>query len=356
MKPIIPFALLGALLAVGAADAAATTPVGYTTNLIKAAFSPTSAKNNFISLPLVNSAAWTGTVTSVAGDVVTLSAGASPLVAGAYNNIDASFPGTDVYAYYLEAADGFWTHIDTNATGSVTVEVGSGASFTNGESVTIRRHRTISDIFGATNAAGLLGDAGGDSNNADNITIIDEVNGGTVGIIVAPGVVVGALYIDSSFQDADDYPVYPDQGLQVLRRGATDLTVTVTGEVHNRPTQIGINTGFQIRPVVLPVPVSLGELNLYTGNIATGLKGTALGDLNDADGLSVVVDGVPTVYFYSTVDFDAAPGDQIGWYDDSFNYVNDVDLPAGAALNISRNNAVNSAPFTWVNPAPTIAP
>jgi len=357
MKPIIPFALLGALLAVGAADAAATTPVGYTTNLVKAAFSPTSAKVNFISLPLVNSASWAGSVTSVLGDVVTLNVGTSPLTAGAYDKFGPlAFSGTTVYRYYIETADGYYAQIESNATGTVTVETGAGSNFSPAELVTIRRHRTMSDLFGPANEAGLQGTGTGDPNEADNINIIDETNGGNVGIFPAPGVIVGATFVDASFNDADDYPVYPDQGLQIVRRGATDLPITVTGEVHAIPTQIQIGTGFQIRPVVLPVPVALGGLALYTGNIATGLAGSDSGDLNQADKLSIVIDGNSTGYFYSTIDLDPAPGDQIGWYTDAFLFVDTTVLPAGAALNITRDNPTNNAPFVWINPAPVIAP
>jgi len=356
MKPYIPYSLILAAASCGMAFGAATaytTPVGYTTNIIKAAY-PGGPKNNIMSLPLVNSASWAGTVTSVSGDVLTLNVGASPLVAGAFNNINAKYPGTTVYAYYIESADGYWAQIDVSGTNSVTVEAGAGVNFSDGEAVTIRRHRTVSDLFGPNNEAGLTADPGGDFNVGDNITLIDETNGGNVILMAAPGILGAGVntYIDTSYNDADDYPIYPDQGMQLLRQVTSDLSVTVTGEVHTKPTQIQITTGIQVRPVVLPTAVALKDLALFTGNIATGLAGSDSGDLNQADGLTIVVNGVTTAYFYSTIDL----GLGIGWYDDTYAYVNDNILPAGAALIINRNNPTNSAPFIWVNPAPVIGP
>ena len=102
--------------------------------------------------------------------------------------------------------------------------------------------------------------------------------------------------------------------------------------------------------MILPITVALKDLGLYTGNVATGLAGSSSGDLNEADKLSIVVNGVSTSYFYSSIDL----GGGIGWYNDAYEYVNNTALPAGAAINVTRNNPTNSAPFIWVSPAPII--
>jgi hypothetical protein len=350
MKPIIPFALLGALLAVGAADAVATKPVGYTSATIYGAFGPSSPKTNVVAPDLQNSASWAGTVASVAGDTITLTSAA--LTPNAYNQISASFSFGTVYAYFIETADGYWAQIVSNDATSVTVEAGAGSQFTNGEAVTIHRHITISDYFGAANETGLTADAGGDPGAADNIILIDEVNSSSILVFAAPGLLgPTSTWTTDGFEEAGSIPIYPDQGLQVVRRGLGNVTVVLDGEVDTNGRQIQVTSGIQIRPYVIPVATTLGALNLHTGNDATGLGNDAGSvDIGQADTVQVLVDGVTNTYFYSTVDL----GSGAGWYDDGF--VAAPALPAGAGLIVNRNNPRNASPFVWVNPAPTIAP
>ena len=351
MKPIIPFALLGAFFAVGAAKAVSTKPVGYTSATIYAAFAPGSPKTSVVSPDLQNSAVWSGTVDTVTGDILALENGSLPavLTPGAYDNISAAFAPSVVYAYFIETADGYWAHIETNGASSVTVEAGAGAQFSPGEVVSIHRHVTISDYFGPANETGLLGDNTGAVAEADNVILIDEVNSSSVTIF--PSNVLGGTWITDGFLEAGNFPIYPDQGMQVVRRGVTNLTVVHDGEVDTNGRQIPVTTGVQIRPYVLPVDTTLADLDLYTGLESTGLAdddGTA--GIGNADTVQVLEDGATTTYFYSTLDLGAGAG----WYTDGFLPAGI--LPAGAGLIINRNNPRDSAPFVWVVPAPTIAP
>jgi hypothetical protein len=345
MKPITSFALLAAIASIGAASAAATDPVGYTTTTIYGAFGPGSPKNNVIAPDLQNSASWAGTVASVAGDTVTLTDAA--LTAGAFNAPTFSFTA---YSYFVETADGYWANIVSNTATDITLEAGAAANFTAGEAVTIRRHVTIADYFGANNETGLLADPAGDSGTADNIILIDEVNGGTLTVMASDA--LGGTWITDAFEDAATVPIYPDQGVQVLRRAVGNLSLVHDGEVDVNGRQVGVNTGVQIRPQVIPSGTTLTDLDLYTGDNATGVVASATGDTSEADLITVLVDGNPSNYFYATVDL----GGGEGWYDDSLNFVGDTVLPAGAGLIINRANPTNSSPFVWMNPAPTIAP
>jgi hypothetical protein len=345
MKPIIPFALLGALLAIGAADAAATKPVGYTSATIFGAFGPGNPKNNVVAPDLQNPASWAGTVASVSGDVVTLTSAA--LTPAAYNPVPFSFTS---YSYFIETADGYWAHIVSNNATSVTLEAGAGVNFSNGEAVTIYRHLTISDVFGAANETGLLADSSGDTAVADNIVLIDELGAGNLTVIASDA--LAGVWITDAFEDAAALPIYPDQGIQVVRRGLTNLTLVLDGEVDTNGRQIGVTTGVQIRPQVIPVPTTLTDLDLYTGSPATGVVGSATGDTAEADIVTVVVNGTSTNYFYAEVDL----GGGVGWYDDGLAFAGATALPSGAGLVINRSNPTNSSPFVWINPAPTIAP
>ncbi|MCF7676323.1 MAG: hypothetical protein K9N23_02065 [Akkermansiaceae bacterium] len=347
MKPL-RYSLIVAALACGFASGqttAYTTPVGYTTTTVYAAFGAGSPKNNVIAPDLQQPASWTGTVSSIAGDVVTID---GTVTAGAYNA--PSFGYGIAYSYFMETADGYYAHVASNTESDITVEGGMGAQYTVGEQVTIRPHVTIADYFGAANEAGLLADPGGDAATADNIILIDEINGGTLTVMASDA--LGGTWITDAFEDAAGVPIYPDQGVQVLRRGLTPLSLVFAGEVDVNGRQIEVTSGVQIRPYVLPVATTLTDLGLYTGDAATGVVGSPSGDSGEADQITVLVDGIPSNYFYSEVDL---TGDGPGWYDDSLNFVGATPLPSGAALIINRSNPVNSDPFVWVNPAPVIS-
>ena len=158
---------------------------------------------------------------------------------------------------------------------------------------------------------------------------------------------MGGTWITDAFENAANVPIYPDQGLQVLRRGATNLSLVTSGEVDILPRQTGVTTGVQIRPYVVPVDTTLTTLGLYTGNPATGVVGTATGDTAAADVITILSNGVPSNYFYSTANL----GGGIGWYDDGLTFAGNLIIPAGVGLIINRSNPTNQAPFVWVKPA-----
>lgn len=345
MKPIKLIALLGAFSSI-AAHGAYTDPVGYTTATISAAFDASTPKNNVIAPDLQIVADWAGTISSISGDALTLS---GTLTDGKYDATDLA-PGSVQYAYYVQTADGYWAHVVSNDTTSVTVESGFGANFAPAESVSIHRHITINDYFGPNNETGLKDDSVTFSTLvADNIILIDEVNGGTITVFANNS--LGGTWTTSAFAEAGGIPIYPNQALQVLRRGTTDLPVVFAGGVEITGRQFTVTTGAQVRPFTWPVAVKLDDLNLYTGNPATGVAGTATGTLSEADVVNVIVDGAINSYVYVEIDF----GLGIGWYTTDFT-ARAPDLPAGAGLIINRTNSVNNSPFVWDIPAVVVAP
>jgi len=346
MKPIISFALLAAIASIGAAGAASTDPVGYTTTAISGAFGVGSPKNNVIAPDLQNPAVFAGTVASVAGNVVTLTGAA--LTPAAYN--PSNFTFGIAYNYFIETSDGYWAHIVSNDATSVTLEAGVAANFTALEAVKIHKNVTIAQYFGANNETGLLGDSTTyDPGKADNIILIDEVNATTVTVFANN--INSGTWTTSDFDEAANLPIYPDQAVQVLRRGVGNVSLVFSGEVDTNGRQIGISTGVQVRPYTVPVETNLNDLGLYTGNVATGVAGTDSGDLGQADTVNVIVNGVVSQYVYSTIDL----GSGIGWYTSDFS-APAPDLPAGAGLIVNRTNPTNNAPFVWSVPAATVAP
>lgn len=347
MKTHITYSLLAAAAACGmafAAETAYTTPVGYTTTTVYAAFGAGAPKTSVISPNMQNPASYGGTVTGIVSDTLTLSGAA--FTPDAFNNISAEFGGGVYYAYFIETADGYWAQIESNDTTSVTVEAGAGAKFAIADVVKIRRHVTIADYFGANNEAGLQDDGGSlNPDDADNIVIIDEVNSSS--ILVYPSSALGGTWVTDNLDNGAIVPIYPDQGLQLIRRGLTNVSVVDSGEVDTNGRQIMVTTGIQIRPYVIPVDTTLAQLGLYTGLNTTGVQddGGSL-SVSDADNVQVLVDGNTFTYFVTT---GLGPAQ---WVDDNLDPA--PVLPAGAGLIINRSNPTETGPFVWTIPGPVI--
>ncbi len=343
--PTLPV-LLTALSAQGVVQAQPVAvnsePLGYTTTNLSGSFANGSRKNNFVSPSLVNPVSWRGTVASIAGEEVVLSGAA--LTAGAFN---ATSLTPLRYAYYVQTGDGFWSHIVSNTNGALTLPPGTAAQLTAGEAVTIRRHITITDYLG-NNEVGLRSSATGVVSQADRVLIANPDGSGNTTIIASSA--NGGVWITENFEDAANFPIYPDQGVQISRTLPGDLTLETTGRVETTERQIQVNAGTNIVPVVSPVATTLAKLGLHTGDAATGVVGNAEGISSRADTVSVTIDGVTSIYFYSTADL----GGGAGWYDEGLVFSDNKVIPAGASIVIKRKNPVNAAPFIWKSPAPEI--
>ena len=340
--------LLAALAAPQGLQAAPLTvssePLGYTTTLLFGSHANGSRKNNFVAPTLVNAPSWRGTVTSVAGNQVALNGQA--MATGAFN---ASADAPSRYAYFIQTGDGFWAHIVSNDNHSVTLPVGFADQLTAGEAVVIRRHLTITDYLG-NNEVGLRANSSGTFSQADRIMIANPAEGGNTTIIASS--VLGGTWITDDFKNAANFPIYPDQGVQISRTLPGDLTLETVGRVDTKERQIQINTGINILPVPSPTGTTLTALALYTGDAATGVVGSAQGVISQADTVSITTNGVTTVHFYSSISL--APGAGAGWYNDSLQFSGNEIIPAGSSIVVKRTNPTNSASFVWKVPAPEI--
>ncbi|MDB6079513.1 MAG: hypothetical protein JWO82_3260, partial [Akkermansiaceae bacterium] len=124
MKSIYPYALLGALFAVGAASAATTTttPVGYVSLGDTTAGQPAVKANtdSIISIPLARESDFTGTAASVAGNVVT--------IAGTPAWTATQFTATPYYFVVTGGAQqGLIGLVTANTTNTVTVSTVAGS-------------------------------------------------------------------------------------------------------------------------------------------------------------------------------------------------------------------------------------
>jgi hypothetical protein len=238
MKPIIPFALLGAFFAIGAAKAASTTPVGYETLAISPGF-------NYAGLRLQGAPLYAGTFETVGS--------------GSLTDTGATFALTAATTYVIEINDG--SGIITEVLGSAasgdtitTADNLSAAGVANGASYTIREAATLSSIFGANNSAGLVGGFGG-IGGAD-VIFVPNGSGG-----------LDQYYYDdleASWADVNGIPVngalvpvvYTD-GLIISATASVNLVVT--GEVKTEPTAATVAGGFNYIGSVYPAGATLSS-------------------------------------------------------------------------------------------------
>ena len=205
------------------AHTVSTAPVGYRTNTIPAgntAYAPSFVHaDSFVSN--ISSLTESGTNT-----IVTLSD--ATLTASAYNE-GSSYP-----AYYLEITqsgdkEGYVFDIISNTASSVTVSslLSSGFSLAGTESVVIRKHMTVGDVFsGSTDSLTAYSDSVKFFNDDGSIT---------------------TLYWDG-LQWTPDFstnhsakPVYPGEGFLTSFAGSVNLTVS--GHVKTTKTRVPVYAG-----------------------------------------------------------------------------------------------------------------
>jgi hypothetical protein len=261
MKPIIPFALLGALLAVGAADAAATQPVGYYN------FAAVSGGNLFVP-SLVNPAAFTGVLTADAP--TTLTVAANSFTANAFNE------GATFAKFYVEITSGPNTGVNvdivSNTTDTLTLDADvSALGLVGTESIVVRPHVTLKSSLAAAEAS-LVG--------FNDLATFYLPNGTNVSYVFGAGATPNGWSSDFATDDGSDRPVYPGTGFVLGVSANVDLTVT--GEVKTADSVVQLTGG---------VVNIVGPLNPLVG-ASTSLNLTGFGTLGAfSDTITVYVAG-----------------------------------------------------------------
>jgi hypothetical protein len=255
MKPIIPFALLGALLAVGAADAAVTDPVGYITTTIagNVAANPFGAAT-YVAPTLLETAVFAGasTVSPSGGAVITFSGGV-PLA------LDAT--------YVLEISDGtqegWWSAIASSTATTITAADSFPAGLPANVSVSVRKFSTVGSLFGA-NSAGFTDIDGVDVNPPDEIQILDPVTQAAKTIVYVTGVAPSGWYDFVTSSAADAEIIYPGTSVKVVRYGVSSLPLVADGEVKTTKTQVDVYPSFNWLGQPLATGGTLGGMNFVT--------------------------------------------------------------------------------------------
>ena len=311
--------LLGTAGAFAVESAAYTKPSGFVTHTLKA------GQFNLIGLTLHQPIAVTGAFETVSGTTLTDSD---------VNFDTALTAGT---TYILEIIDA----ADTSLNGTIQeVTDWSGNTITTpqnlvtdglavGDKYQLRAAKTISDIFGATNIAGLQPT---DEFKSDEADVVFVPNGAGFDKYFYSNLTGATGWFKSDFTAADNAPLPYMDAIFVLRRAATDLNLVVTGSVKTIQVTLALGAGaFNYITTVYPVGATLGNSGLEANLTAT--------DEFKADEADVVYmpngSGGYNTYFYS--DLTGA----IGWFKSDFTDATNVPMQTGIII-LRRGAAINA--------------
>jgi hypothetical protein len=330
--------LVAAVMAGNAQTTVNSDIVGYQTATIAGGGTTAAPKYTMLAVNLANPTVYQATMENTLSGTFT---------AGAYN------AGT--YAkFYLEiVSTGARADIVSNTASSLTLagadQASISAALATPQSVRIRKHRTLSDLFGG--ASGTTTDStvpflkGSAASSADNVLVM--ING-----------VYKTLYYSSNISRpgwrdnttlATDFPIYPSDGIFIARRATAPLSITISGEVKNYTSLIPITAGVSAANpkytlTSLPVPVAMTLPTLFGGDGTTAggaslklLRGTAAGAADNVlvwNGTSFV-----TYYYSSNVS-------RPGWRDSGGNVASAVSIPSDAAFLIKRTSAASTISYT----------
>jgi hypothetical protein len=221
MKPIIPFALLGALFAFGAVQAAETTPVGYYQ------FNGVTGGNLFVP-GFVKPAAYAGVLTAASG--TTLTVAANSFTAGAYNTVA---PYATHYAEITSGPNaGVNIDIVSNTTNQITLKSSITAlNLVGTESIAIRPHVTLRETLQG-------GEAGAGYNVFSDSVTFYELGGAAKSYLYTDTGVWSSDFGTTS--DGNLRPIPPGTGFVLSL--ITPNVFSVTGEVKTAPTVVQLTS------------------------------------------------------------------------------------------------------------------
>ena len=266
MKNLIPITLATTLVASGISSAqtpAYSKPSGYVTELFKA------GQFNLFGITLQTPSITGGILTTI---------GASSVADTSKDFTALLVPGK---TYVLEIDDA--TSSATGAIAEVTSWSGSSLNTsptnltllgaTNGTKYSLREASTIAQIFGASNEFGL---SPGTLATAD-ILWVSNGSGSFSRYYFAtaqpPFVTAGWKLIGGGNVDRSATPLVYTDGLILQRRGTTDLSLVVTGQVKTTPTVIAVSgNAFNHIGTTFPVGSTLASSGLQATVQAGGLN------------------------------------------------------------------------------------
>lgn len=330
-----------AIFAIGLSNSfgqATTDPVGFI-DLSVSGGSIADPKLSLISPTLTRPVLWQGAITAISGTTITVSGAA--WAASQFNGANGSH-----YVEIISATDttksGALSDIAATTTSTITTadNLTAPVAFAAvGDSIKIRKHVTIADVFGANNTAGLKGSD--DVGTADEILVYDAATPSTYWYY--DGSAGGAAgWYDLLFNAAGNVPIGPNEGVVVKRKTAGDVTFSVSGAVKTGNTLIPIKNGLNVLGTVSAKGLTLATSGLVSGTAALQKSD----DIGTADEVIIYSPTSLLTYWY----YDGTAGGTPGWYDLLFNAAGSVNIAPGSAFVVKRKTG---AAFNWALPAPS---
>jgi len=139
-----------------------------------------------------------------------------------------------------------------------------------GDSYEVRAAKTISDIFGPANEAGLKG---GDAATSDLIWISDGAGG--FSLYYYQDNFLGQQWVGLDGSDGTNVPIVYTDSFFVQRKDPADLDLVIVGHVQTNPANVALIQGFNFVSRIAPVGQTFA-----TSGLETSIKG---GDAGTAD-------------------------------------------------------------------------
>ncbi|MCW1913127.1 hypothetical protein OJ996_06065 [Luteolibacter sp. GHJ8] len=249
MKPITSFALLAAIAAtIGAANAAATDPVGYITTTINANVSGTPAGSaTFVAPSLVAPSDFAGasTASPSGGTTITFASG-----------VPVGLDGASMLEITSGASEGWWTTVVSSTATTITVADAFPAGLAANTSVAVRKFNTLDSVFGANNSAGLTPFNG--TTPADEIQILDPVTQAATAYIYVGGAWTNIVTEEPSGSAI----IHPGTSVLVIHHANTALSLVTSGSVKTTKTQVDVYPSDNWLGQPNPTGGTLGTLTL----------------------------------------------------------------------------------------------
>lgn len=325
------------------ATIAVTVPVGVLTVDVRpgnATTPPTQSLGFGLSTPsdFQSLVASVSTVSSLGGNVTQLNFAANVFTPSVLGGSGGA--GTHFVEIVGGSSGGLISHVSGSSSGAIVLQDLLG-SITGSFSVRVRPFLTVAGAFGTTNSAGFLG-----SSSPGSADIIRILLPGVSPVEVYYNTTAGAWQTTAG-ASANTQPIYPDGGVEVVRRSTLASSFRVVGEVKTGPTAVIVEGGagdvisnFQnLYPLA---SVRLKDLGLYTGNATTGVKeGTTVAN-SDVLTIEDRTTGVKNQFFLDSI----SKRWKTGFTDASL-----IQIPQNSSVSLTRRNG---QPFTWTVPQPSM--